>query len=245
VQHPAIAIVGAGPAGLTAANILHYNGREVTVFESDSLSSNRDQGGTLDLHPDGGQLALEKAGLLDAFLGAARHEDQEERIADYATGALLREEIPEPGTGQRPEIDRIDLRRLLLHPLPSGMVRWDARVEQVIARPQAGYDLRLHGEIAGPFDLVIGADGAGSLVREALTNVRPSYTGVTFVELWLSDVDARPPALASRVGHGTLFSLHNGAGIVAQRNGGATIRVYAAFRTRPEDTDRPDKALAA
>jgi hypothetical protein len=73
---------------------------------------------------------------------------------------------------------------------------------------------------------------------------RPAYTGVTFVEPWLSDVDARHPALASRIGHGTLFSLHNGAGIVAQRNSGATIRVYAAFRTRPHETGRPDKALA-
>lgn len=244
MQHPAIAIVGAGPAGLTIANILHRHGRQVTVFETDASADARDQGGTLDLHRDGGQLALERAGLLDAFLSLARHEDQEQRVVDHATGALLREEIPEPGNSGRPEIDRLVLRQLLLRPLPGETVRWDAQVEEVIVRPEAGYDLRLREEIAGPFDLVIGADGAWSRVRRALTDIRPDYTGVAFVELWLADVDVRHPVLARLVGHGTMFALGNGAGIFAQRNGGATIRVYAAFRTRPEDTERPDRTLA-
>jgi 2-polyprenyl-6-methoxyphenol hydroxylase-like FAD-dependent oxidoreductase len=244
MQHPAVAIVGAGPAGLTIANILHRHGRQVTVFETDASADARDQGGTLDLHRDGGQLALERAGLLDAFLSLARHEDQEQRVVDHATGALLREEIPEPGNSGRPEIDRLVLRQLLLHPLPDKTVRWDAQVEEVIVRPEAGYDLRLREEIASPFDLVIGADGAGSRVRRALTDIRPDYTGVAFVELWLADVDVRHPVLARLVGHGTMFALGNGAGIFAQRNGGATIRVYAAFRTRPEDTERPDRTLA-
>lgn len=244
MQHPAIAIVGAGPAGLTIANILHRNGWQVTVFESDPSADARDQGGTLDLHRDGGQLALERAGLLDTFLSLARHEDQEQRVVDHATGALLREQIPEHGDRDRPEIDRLVLRQLLLQPLPGETVRWGAQVDDVIARPEAGYQLRLREETAGPFDLVIGADGAWSRVRRALTDVRPNYTGVAFVELWLGDVDARHPVLAKLVGHGTLFSLGNGAGIFAQRNGGATIRVYAAFRTRHEDTERPDRTRA-
>ncbi|MGI4811668.1 MAG: FAD-dependent oxidoreductase [Janthinobacterium lividum] len=41
-----------------------------------------------------------------------------------------------------------------------------------------------------------------------------------------------------------MFALHDGRGIIAQRNGNATLRIYAAFRTRPEDTDRPDRTLA-
>ena len=70
------------------------------------------------------------------------------------------------------------------------------------------------------------------------------YSGVAFVELWLGDVDRRHPSLAALVGHGTMFALHWGAGMFAQRNGGATIRVYAAFLTRSEETDRSDKTLA-
>jgi len=57
-------------------------------------------------------------------------------------------------------------------------------------------------------------------------------------------VDERHAALSERVGRGSVFSLHDGAGLFAQRNGGGAIRVYAAFRSRESDTDRPDKALA-
>ena len=244
MQHPSIAIIGAGPGGLTAANILHRGGWQVSIFESDASATARDQGGTLDLHPHDGQLALQKAGLLDAFMAEARHEDQGQRVLDHATGAVLKEEIPEPGTGECPEIDRIALRQLLLRPLPADMVRWDTRLEEVIARPDGKYDLLLNGDVAGPFDLVIGADGAWSRVRAALSAVRPAYSGITFVELWFGDVDAKHPVIAELVGHGTAFSLHGGAGLFAQRNGGNTIRVYAAIRTTPEETDRPDKALA-
>lgn len=243
-QPPAIAIIGAGPAGLTAANVLQRHGLRADIFEADAAVDARDQGGSLDLHPAEGQLALQKAGLLEAFMAIARHEDQEQRLADHATGELLREKIPEPGTGDRPEIDRLVLRELLLQPLAAGTIRWGSRLEAVVARPDGRYDLRCRAGLAGPYDLVVGADGAWSKVRTALTPVQPAYTGVTFIELWLSDVDRRHAGIARQVGHGTLFSLHGGAGIVAQRNGNATLRVYAAVRTRPEESDRPDLALA-
>lgn len=244
MQHPSIAIIGAGPAGLTAANILHRAGWQVEVFEGDASLMARDQGGTLDLHPDSGQLALVKAGLLDDFLAQARHEDQEQRVADYATGVLLREEIPEAGAGDRPEIDRVLLRQLLLRPLPEERVHWGVRVEAVATLADGRHELRLSAGAVGPFDLVIGADGAWSKVRAALTEAQPVYSGVTFVELWLNDVDVRHPVLAKLVGHGSMYALHGGAGIIGQRNGGGTVRVYAAFRTRPEETDRPDRVLA-
>ncbi len=244
MKAPRIAIVGAGPGGLCAANLLHRAGWPVTVFEGDAAFDARDQGGTLDLHPDGGQLALAKAGLLEDFLAVARHEDQGQRVLDHATGAVLREEIPEEGTGDRPEIDRVLLRQLLLRPLGEGVVRWGEPVDAVLSDDSGAHFLRLRDEVAGPFDLVIGADGAWSRVRSALAEQQPTYTGVTFVELWFSQVDERHAALSERVGRGSVFSLHDCAGLFAQRNGGGTIRVYAAFRSCESDTDRPDKALA-
>lgn len=244
-QQPSVAIVGAGPGGLTAANILSRHGWRFDMFEADQTAESRDQGGTLDLHPEDGQVALDRAGLLEAFLAVARHEDQEQRVRDFATGDVLREEIPESGTGDRPEIDRSILRELMITPLDPHAIHWGVRIDQVLAHSDGRHELQSSAGTFGPYDLVVGADGAWSKCRAALTDVSPIYTGVTFVELWLNDVDRRHPALSSLVGHGTMFSLHGGAGIIGQRNGNASIRVYAAFRTRPEESERPDKVLAS
>jgi 2-polyprenyl-6-methoxyphenol hydroxylase-like FAD-dependent oxidoreductase len=244
MQHPKIAIVGGGPAGLTAAVILRRHGWPVSVFEADASARSRDQGGTLDLHPQDGQLALSKAGLLEAFLRIARHEDQGERVLDAHSAEILHQEAPEPGQGEKPEIDRLALRELLLSALQDQDIHWSAKVQSVTAHPDGGQNLQLASGNAGHFDLVIGADGAWSRVRPALTNVQPAYSGVTFVELWLNDVDVRHPDVAALVGHGTMFALHGGKGIIAQRNGGNSVRVYAAFRTLPEEGDRPDQTFA-
>lgn len=244
-QHPTIAIVGAGPGGLVAANSLVRNGWSFDIFEADVSAASRDQGGTLDLHPDDGQLALMRAGLLDEFLALARHEDQEQRLRDFATGNILHEDIPKPGEGTRPEIDRSALRALMLSRLEPGLIRWGARIDEVVALADGRHELKASSGTHGPYDLVIGADGAWSKCRTALTDIRPNYTGITFVELWLSDVDRAHPALSALVGHGSMFAFHGGVGIVAQRNGNANVRVYAAFRTEPEHSVRPDMTLAS
>jgi hypothetical protein len=49
------------------ASILHHNNIPCSVFERDSSSITREQGGTLDLHECSGQRALDAAGLLDKF----------------------------------------------------------------------------------------------------------------------------------------------------------------------------------
>jgi 2-polyprenyl-6-methoxyphenol hydroxylase-like FAD-dependent oxidoreductase len=182
------------------------------------------------LHADSGQLALRKAGLLESFLSEARCDAQRQRVIDHATGTVLHERKPPAGTAERPEIDRLRLRQLLLRPLSDDTVRWNARVTEVVAASSGRHRLALAGERTDPFDLVIGADGTWSRTRTALTATAPSFSGVTFAELRLIDVQARHAELAELVGPGTLFSLHDGIGIFAQRNGNNVIRVYAALR---------------
>lgn len=49
---PKIAIVGAGPAGMTLAHLLLKNSIPVVIFEGEASATVRGQGGTLDLHDD-------------------------------------------------------------------------------------------------------------------------------------------------------------------------------------------------
>jgi len=49
-DHPSIAIIGAGLAGLACARILQRNGLPVTVYELDPSPEARQQGGSLDIH---------------------------------------------------------------------------------------------------------------------------------------------------------------------------------------------------
>ncbi|MEV0150459.1 MULTISPECIES: FAD-dependent monooxygenase [unclassified Nonomuraea] len=104
-----VSIVGAGPGGLTCARILQRHGIPVTVYDRDPHPEARNQGGTLDLHADDGQLALREAGLIDAFFRLARPEGQEMRRLDPA-GRLLGHHVPAEGELFKPEIDRGRLR---------------------------------------------------------------------------------------------------------------------------------------
>ena len=67
IFYPQIAIVGGGPAGLIAAQILQLNCIKVVVFELDQSPSSRGQGGTLDMHVDSGQLSIKTAKLWNEF----------------------------------------------------------------------------------------------------------------------------------------------------------------------------------
>ncbi|MFJ3231049.1 FAD-dependent oxidoreductase [Streptomyces sp. NPDC086787] len=229
---PRIAIVGAGPGGLVCARVLQQHGIPVSVHDLDASRTARDQGGTLDMHPESGQQALRAAGLWEQFLELARPEGQQMRLAGRDGRILFDATPPEAGTDEgSPEIDRGRLRDLLLDSLAPGTVRWSHRLTR--AEPLGGGTHRLHfsGGDTADVDLVVGADGAWSRVRRLLSEAVPVYTGVTFVETGLDDADHRHPALAALAGEGTMMALDDNQGFVAQRNGGGHIRVYVGMRT--------------
>lgn len=228
-KQPRIAIVGGGPGGLTLARILHVHGMATTVFERDSHSLERPQGGTLDLHEESGLLALERAGLTAAFQPIARYEDQGTRLLDK-TGCVLFDDSGGTVDDNRPEVDRTALRAMLLDALPAGCVRWGCTLREVRPQDDGTWMLAFDGYEEGPYDLVVGADGAWSRVRPLLSPYKPQYSGLTFVEFGIDDVDNRHPALSRLVGRGKVGVEGDGKEIIAQRNGHAHIRGYAVFR---------------
>ncbi|WP_189302315.1 FAD-dependent oxidoreductase [Streptomyces cinerochromogenes] len=221
-----IAVVGGGPAGLAFARVLHRHAYPVTVLERDPAPDARPPGGTLDLQEGLGQLALDKAGLLAEFRALSRPEGQAMRILD-TDGSVLRDWRPRPDDRAHPEIDRGQLRDLLLGPLA---IRWGRHVTQVVPGAREGVRVHFADGRQETFDLVVGADGAWSRVRPAVSPVTPRYTGVTFVETSLDDVDTRHPDLARLIGDGSLAVYGVNRAVVAQRNSGGHVKVYAQFR---------------
>jgi 2-polyprenyl-6-methoxyphenol hydroxylase-like FAD-dependent oxidoreductase len=221
-----IAVVGGGPGGLAFARVLHRHGHPVAVLERDPGPDARPPGGTLDLHEGLGQLALDKAGLLAEFRTLSRPEGQAMRILD-TDGSVLRDWRPGPDEQANPEIDRGQLRDLLLGPLE---VQWGRNVTNVVPGTGGGAVVHFADGRQETFDLVVGADGAWSRVRPAVSPVTPHYTGVTSVETSLDDVDTSHPDLARLIGDGSLSVYGANRSLTAQRNSGGHVKVYAKFR---------------
>ncbi len=239
-----IAITGGGLGGLTLARILHRHGIGAVVYEREPSRSARPQGGSLDLHPESGQHALAEAGLTARFRSQARPEGEEHRILDPAGRTLVHHE-PRPGSfSGRPEIDRRALRDLLLDALPAGTVRWGHRLTAATPRPGGGWDLAFEGGHRTGCDVLIGADGARSVVRPLLTDAPVSYVA-TLVELSVGDVDRRHPELAELVGPGNLWCVGVNQILAAQRLGDGSLRVGISLRApgRQIDELRSRRAL--
>ncbi|BCJ48421.1 FAD-dependent oxidoreductase [Actinoplanes ianthinogenes] len=231
-----LAIVGGGLGGLTLARILHLHGIDAVVYERETDRSARAQGGMLDLHPESGQQALADAGLTGRFRSEARPEGEEHRILDPA-GRTLVHHLPRPGDfSGRPEIDRSVLRDLLLGSLPAGTVRWQHRLAAATPRPGGGFALTFEGGLRAGCDVLIGADGARSVVRALLTDTTPVAIG-TLVELTVTDADRRHPELAELVGPGNLWCMGVRRILAAQRLADGSIRVGISL---PPDVGDPE-----
>src|ERR1700710_1322072 len=112
LQNKKIAIIGAGPVGLTMARLLQQNGANVTVYERDKDAGARIWGGTLDLHKTSGQEAMKKAGLLESYYAIAIPMGI--TFADEQGNVLFTKKITPENKYDNPEINRNDLRKILL-----------------------------------------------------------------------------------------------------------------------------------
>ena len=220
-----IAIVDAGPGGTTLARLLTNEGFSVRVYERDQSPTTRPQGGSLDLRPDTRRRAIDKAGLGSMFESRSREEAKAFRMVDSSGQDM-------PGAGEEthedagPEIDRGDLRTMLLEALPAGMVAWDHKVEDLKQEPDGRWRLNFahHGSVVA--DLVVGADGIGSKVREQLTDVQPIYTGITMIAANLRKDLWRGSKVSEMLGEGSVMFAGGDKTIFVQRCAHDLILLY-------------------
>ena len=229
-----ITIVGAGMGGLTLASVLYKNGITAVVYDADLSATSRHQGGMLDIHQDTGQAALQAAGLLDAFGRLTLENGDAMRILDK-TGAVR---MTSDGDGLRPEIERGELRNLLLSSLPAGLVRWNARVTG-ISRVKNQFNLSFVDGSVATTDVLIGADGAWSTVRPLVSEASPTYAGISAVELRYRDADQRHPTAAALVGKGMMFALSDERGLIGHREPNNELCVYAALKVPADWSKQP------
>ncbi|MDQ1022093.1 FAD-dependent oxidoreductase [Streptomyces afghaniensis] len=226
-MHPTVTIIGAGLGGLTLARVLHVHGIPVTVYEAEPSPSARAQGGLLDIHDYNGQLALKAAGLTDEFHAIVLEGRQAMRILDR-DGTVLVDE-PDDGMGGRPEVQRGDLRQVLLDSLPAGTVRWGHKVSRTRALGDGCHEVTFADGAAVVTGLLVGADGAWSRVRPLLSTATPEYIGKSVVETYLFDAGTRHPAAAEAVGGGMLMAPSPGREIFAHREKDDILHAYVGL----------------
>ncbi|KAI1471237.1 FAD/NAD(P)-binding domain-containing protein [Daldinia caldariorum] len=225
-----ISIIGAGPAGCMLGRILSLSKIPFQIYESDESPDYRSQGGTLDLHPGTGLAAMKDAMLWDEFLKHGRLDGDYMLMTDKDLHPLM-QVGPSNKLGERPEIDRAELRRILAESLPEGSIKWGHRLRRV----EEGNVLVFDNTTVADSDLIIGCEGGWSKVQSYVAPaVKPRYTGVGYHGLQIPDAANTAPDVYKLVNRGSVFVASKGKRISIQQLGTGALSVGWCSR-RPEN----------
>ena len=123
---------------------------------------------------------------------------------------------------------REDLRAILLDSITKDIIQWGRTVKSVALSDNQQHTLTFADDSKETYDLVVGADGAWSVVRPLLTPNQPVYTGICFIDATISDINNRFPSLSAAAGPGGVLSLAPNKSIMTQRQSHGYLRIYAA-----------------
>jgi len=218
-----IAIIGAGPVGLTMAKLLQQKGISVTVYERDKDPQVRIWGGTLDLHEHSGQAAMKKTGLLNGYFAMAKPMG---RIITNELGKVLHIVHPQYDT---PEINRNDLRQLLLSSLTTDTVVWGSKLTGLSASNEK-WVLHFENEPDTVADFVIGANGGMSKIRQLVTDAEIEDTGTLIIQGEVYQPEINCPKFYRFCNGNILMAAYNGINLVANPDNNGALTYNVTFR---------------
>lgn len=215
------------------ARLLQREGVDVSVFERDASPNARFSGGSLDMAASSGRKAIRAAGLDAAFRQFARPESDAYTISDEIGRITFR--VPARRfVSRRPEIDRAQLRTMLLSSLAPPTVQWGRRF---VGLSDANARKRIHFEddSVTDVDLVVGADGAHSRVRPFVTGQVPEYSGVTLLQGDIAEPARDCPAILDWVRGANFFALGRSICVFVQARSSGALSLYISQRVPAGD----------
>lgn len=226
-----VAIIGAGPVGLTMAILLQQKGIQVTVYERDKDPQARIWGGTLDLHKDSGQEVMKKAGLLESYYAIAKPMGI--IMTDERGKLLFTKQITPENQYDNPEINRNDLRKILLNTLKQDTVAWDSKCKELKVCDEK-WHLHFENGTSATADLVIVANGGMSKIRTYVTDTVAENTGTFIIQGDVPQPEISCPEFFQLCNGNRLMAAYQGNLLVANPNNNGVL-TYGIIFKKPEN----------